>query len=288
MNLFDARESLQNQRTSLAQQQGQLAEAVAALGVLESDTTKTVATFVADNSQKPADAERQIEETVQKLSKANTRMSHMLLTAPVAGTVQALSITSMGQVVMPGEEVMRIVPADDGIEVECYMPNKDIGFIRPGQEAVVKVESFPFTRYGTLPAHVIRVSREAIPEPDVQQQEGDPARSSRSTLTAGTQRIQNLFFPVTLALEKSTISTDGGEIPISNGMTVTVEIKTGDRRIVDYLFSPLVEVTSEAMKGKMSRTDAFRQSRASRMPANTSNSQPHRSVWRKADRWTAC
>lgn len=88
-------------------------------------------------------AERQIEETVQKLSKANTKMSHMLLTAPVAGTVQALSITSMGQVVMLGEEVMRIVPADDGIEIECYMPNKDIGFIKPGQEAVVKVEILP-------------------------------------------------------------------------------------------------------------------------------------------------
>ena len=155
----------------------------------------------------------------------------MLLTAPVAGTVQALSITSIGQVVMPGEEVMRIVPSEDGLEIECYMPNKDIGFIKPGQEAVVKVESFPFTRYGTLPAHVTRVSREAIPEPDAQQQEADPGRSPHSTLAAGAQRVQNLFFPVTLTLEKRTITTDGEEIPISNGMAVTVEIKTGYRRI---------------------------------------------------------
>jgi hemolysin D len=248
LNLFDAQESLQNQRTSLAQQQGQLAEAEAALGVLERDTTKTVATFIAENSQKLADAERQIEETVQKLTKADARKSHMLLTAPVAGTVQALSITSIGQVVMPGEEVMRIVPSEEGIEIECYMPNKDIGFIKPGQEAVVKVESFPFARYGTLPAHVTRVSREAIPEPDAQQQEGDPARSPRSTLAAGAQRVQNLYFPVTLTLEKRTISTDGEEIPISNGMAVTVEIKTGYRRIIDYVFSPFVEVASKAMK----------------------------------------
>jgi hemolysin D len=247
LNLFDAQESMQNQRTSLAQQQGQLAEAEAALGVLERDTTKTVATFVAENSQKLADAERQIEETVQKLMKANARKSHMLLTAPVAGTVQALSITSTGQVVMPGEEVMRIVPTEDGIEIECYMPNKDIGFIKPGQEAVVKVESFPFTRYGTLPAHVTRVSREAIPEPDAQQQEGNPGRPSHGTL-AGAQRVQNLFFPVTLTLEKRTISADGEEIPISNGMAVTVEIKTGYRRIIDYVFSPFVEIASKAMK----------------------------------------
>jgi hemolysin D len=248
LNLFDAQESMQSQRTSLAQQQGQLAEAEAALSVLERDTTKTVATFIAENSQKLADAERQIEETVQKLTKADARKSYMLLTAPVAGTVQALSITSIGQVVMPGEEVMRIVPAEGGLEIECYMPNKDIGFIKPGQEAVVKVESFPFTRYGTLPAHVIRVSREAIPEPDAEQQEGNPARPSHSTLAAGAQRVQNLFFPVTLVLEKRTISTDGEEIPISNGMAVTVEIKTGYRRIIDYVFSPFVEVTSNAMK----------------------------------------
>jgi hemolysin D len=172
----------------------------------------------------------------------------MLLTAPVAGTVQALSITSIGQVVMPGEEVMRIVPDNDGVEIECYMPNKDIGFVKPGQEAVVKVESFPFMRYGTLVARVSRVSREAIPEPDAQQQEGNPGRSSRSALNAGAQRMQNLFFPVTLRLEKSAISADGEEIPISNGMAVTVEIKTGYRRIIDYVFSPVVEVASKAMK----------------------------------------
>jgi hemolysin D len=248
LTLFDAQESMQNQRTTLAQQQGQLAEAVAALNVLERDTTKTIATFIADNSQKLADAERQIEDTAQKLAKAEAKTSHMLLTAPVAGTVQALSITSVGQVVMPGEEVMRIVPADDGVEIECYMPNKDIGFIRSGQDAVVKIESFPFTRYGTLLARVSRVSREAIPEPDAQQQEGNPGRSSRSTLNAGAQRMQNLLFPVMLTLEKSTISADGEEIPISNGMAVTVEIKTGYRRIIDYVFSPVVEVASKAMK----------------------------------------
>ena len=248
LSLFDAQETMQNQRTSLVQQQGQLAEAVAALDVIDRDTTKTITTFIAENNQKLADAERQIEDTTQRLTKARARTSHMLLTAPVAGTVQALSITSIGQVVMPGEEVMRIVPDDAGIEVECYMPNKDIGFVKVGQEAVVKVESFPFSRYGTLRARVMRVSREAIPEPDAQQREGDSARSGRSTLNAGAQRTQNLFFPVTLALEKSTINADGEEIPISNGMAVTVEIKTGYRRIVDYVFSPLVEVASNAMK----------------------------------------
>jgi hypothetical protein len=118
----------------------------------------------------------------------------------VSGTVQAVSISSIGQVVMPGEEVMRMVPSGVGVEIECYMPNKDIGFVAVGQEAVVKVESFPFARYGTLRAHVTRVGVEAIPEPDAQQPEADAAKPGKSTLSGGAQRMQNLVFPVTLSL----------------------------------------------------------------------------------------
>jgi hemolysin D len=248
LTLFDALETLQNQRTSLAQQEGQLAEAAAALNVFDQNAIKTVSTFVADNSQKAAEADRQAQETAQKLVKARVRASNMVLTAPVSGTVQALSITTLGQVVMPGEEVMRIVPHNPGFEIECYVANKDIGFISVGQKAVIKVESFPFTRYGSLPGHVARISDEAIPEPDAQQREADPSRSSPSRLMAGAQRVQNLVFPVTIALEKNVISAGEREVPVSNGMAVSVEVKTGRRRIIDYIFSPLVEVTSEAMK----------------------------------------
>jgi hemolysin D len=92
------------------------------------------------------------------------------------------------------------------------------------------------------------VSKEAIPEPDARQQEGNPTQLGRIAAQAGGQRIQNLIFPVTVSLERTTINADGLEIPISNGMTVTIEIKTGSRRIIDYIFSPIVEVASGAMK----------------------------------------
>jgi hemolysin D len=246
--LFDALETLQSQRSSLANQQGQLMGAVAALDVLDHDKAKTVSTFIADNSQKLGEAQRQVAEIAQKLAKAQAKTLHMTLQAPASGTVQALSITSIGQVVTPGEEVMRIVPDGVGFEIECYMPNKDIGFIAVGQEAVVKIESFPFTRYGTLRAHVTRVGVEAIPEPDAQMQEGNPAKGVKSTLTAGAQRMQNLVFPVTLTLEKTTISADGANIPVVNGMAVSVEVRTGSRRVIDYVLSPLAEVASQAAK----------------------------------------
>lgn len=248
LTLYDALETLQHQRTALAQQEGQLAETVAALQVLDRDAAKTISTFVAENSQKVAEAERQADDTAQKLEKARIRLSHTVLTAPATGTIQALSITTLGQVIMPGEEVMRIVPDNPGFEIECYVANRDIGFIVVTQKAAIKLESFPFTRYGTLPGHVARISDEPIPDPDVQQREALPSVAPRSILVAGAQRVQNLVFPVVVAMEKSDISVGDRSVPVSNGMAVTVEIKTGERRIIDYIFSPLIEAGSSALK----------------------------------------
>lgn len=248
LGLLDAQETLQIQQTSLAQQKGQLAESKAAIEVLTRDLEKAVSTFVAENSQKMADAEKQAADAKEKLSKAISHTDQMRLTAPVTGIVQGLAITTKGQVVTPGEEVMRIIPSGAKYQIEAYVANKDIGFLQDGQEAVVKVESFPFTTYGTLPAKITRVSTEAIPEPDAQQKQADAASPSRALLPSGAQRLQNLVFPVTLSLEKSAIESSRRNIPVSNGMSVTVEIKTGQRRIIDYILSPLIDVGSSAMR----------------------------------------
>ncbi len=248
LGLFDAQETLQIQKTSLVQQKGQLAESVAAIQVLTRDLEKTVTAFVAENSQKMADAQKQAEDAKEKLNKARSRTVQMTLTAPVTGIVQGLAITTQGQVVTPGEEVMRIIPSEAKYHIEAYVANKDIGFLQDGQDAVVKVESFPFTTYGTLPAKITRVSMEAIPEPDAQQKQADSASPSRALLPGGGQRLQNLVFPVTLELERTEIASGKRNIPVSNGMAVTVEITTGRRRIIDYILSPLIDVGSRAMK----------------------------------------
>jgi hemolysin D len=143
---------------------------------------------------------------------------------------------------------MRIVPDDGGLEIESYVQNKDIGFIHVDQTAVVKIESFPFIRYGSIDARVTRVAHDAIPEPDAQNLEGNPAKTPKSSYFAGAQRTQNLVFPVTLKADRQVMNVDGLDVPLSPGMAVTVEIKTGKRRILEYLFSPLVETASRAMK----------------------------------------
>lgn len=246
--LIDATEALQTQLTTLATQKGQLAEARAAEDVLNKERRKTIDQFIAENEQKLNEAERQIDELEQKAAKAHVRTDHMVLSSPIDGRVSGLSVTTKNQVVASGEELMRIVPEDVGLEIECYAPNKDIGFIRTGQAAVIKIEAFPFTRYGALDGVVKKVAYDAIPEPDAQTIEGNPTKTPRSNAMAGAQRVQNLVFPVLVVSQRNAMNIDGTDIPLSPGMSVTVEIKTGKRRILEYLFSPLVETASRAMK----------------------------------------
>jgi hemolysin D len=203
---------------------------------------------MSENAQKLAEAERQADDVGQKLAKSAAKLDHMTLRAPLSGTVQASSVTTVGQVVTSGEEIMRIVPEDAVLEIECYLPNQDIGFVKEGQDAVVKIESFPFTRYGTINARVTRVARDAIPQPEAEQTETNSQKQMKSTQSGVAQRTQNLVFPVTLKPETTLIGIDGTNIPLQTGMATTVEIRTGSRRILEYIFSPLVQIGSEAMK----------------------------------------
>lgn len=247
-SLIDATETLQQQQTALATQKGQLAEAIAARRVLDQELRRAYDAFVAENSQKLAEAERQVDDLEQKVAKARVKTGHMKIVSPIDGTVFGLTATTIGQVLAPSEEIMRIVPDGTNLEIECYVQNQDIGFVRVGQEAVVKIDSFPFTQYGTLDAHVTRVGDDAIPEPDAQASEANPARTQKSNYFGGAQRTQNLVFPVTLKPGRDFMAVDGRAVPLVPGMAVSVEMKTGRRRILEYIFSPLVETASQAMK----------------------------------------
>jgi hemolysin D len=247
--LIDAMETQQKEIAVLATETGQLAEARAALVVAASDGEKTLATFIADNISRKGDASRRADGLKQQLIKATKRRQSTTILSPIDGVVQASAITTVGQVVGAGAELMRIIPGDSALEVEAYLPNRDIGFVAIGQPVVVKIEAFPFTRYGTVNGRVTGVARDAIPEPDAGQLEGDPVKALQNAVPiANAQRVQNLVFPVTVKLDTGDIDVEGRRQSLSPGMSVTVEVKTGSRRILEYLFSPLAEITSGAMK----------------------------------------
>jgi hemolysin D len=247
--LIDATERVQSETTALNGHIAQRAQTVAAIRVLGEDRRKTISAFIAENTQKLADAQRQADDFEQRHIKTRLKSGRLALTSPIDGVVMGLSVTTIGQVLSSGEDVAKIVPEGASLKIEAYLANKDIGFVKKGQGAVVKVDAFPFTRYGALSATVERIAFDAIPEPDAQSAEADATKANRSGKTfGGAQRVQNLVFPVTLTPGSDHLSIDGERIPMSPGMTVEIEIATGKRRILEYVFSPLVETASKALK----------------------------------------
>jgi hemolysin D len=247
---LDAMEKVKTQEVTLASELGQRADMEASLEVLNRDLLRRHAHFVADNLQRLADAERQADDLAQKLRQAKARLDHLTLHSPIAGIVQDSSLTTIGQVVTTGIELMRIVPTGAKLEVEAYLPNGDIGFVAVGHAASIKVEAFPFTRYGTIAGKITHVGRDAISEPDARQIESDPARptGAGTAITGRADRTQNLVFPITVELEQDSITVGHRAVPLLPGMAVTVEIKTGKRSILEYLLSPVVEVASGSMR----------------------------------------
>lgn len=249
VEVFDAKQEYQEAKSVLADKMAQLMVSKAEVNVVIAESEKIIESASADNSNRWLEALRAKDELEQELIKIKSRRQRLQIRSPIDGVVQLSSITSVGQVVSANTELMRIVPFDSVLEIEAYLPNKDIGFVEARQSAIVKVDAYPHTRFGVLKGEVKHISADAIPEPDAQNLESTTAQTTQSVVPTGNaQRVQNLVFPVTVALQDSAMQISGRFVPVTPGMSVTVEIKTGQRRILEYLFSPLAEVTSEAMK----------------------------------------
>ena len=244
---IEALEQYETQITTDTGDRGQLLETAAAMAALNRKVDETIKQFIADQSQKLAEIEAKRDHLEEDLIKAQSKAAHTELHAPIAGTVQQLAVTSLGQVVSSGQPLLTIVPSQDAIEVRAMIANQDIGFVKDGQPAVVKVDAFPFTRYGTIGGAVERVSTDAVDERDAPEL-SDAANAARPQGAApgSPPRAQNLVFPATVRLAQRTIRIDGKDVALIPGMAVTVEIKTGQRRVIDYLLSPLREVASQA------------------------------------------
>jgi hemolysin D len=246
---IEALQQYETQLTTDTDERGQLLEADAAMVSLDRKIEQSITQFIADQSQKLAEAEHKRDHLEQDLIKAQSKANHTALTAPISGTVQQLAVSSLGQVVTSGQPLLTIVPFDQPLEIKAMIANQDIGFVDAGEKAVVKVDSFPFTRYGTIDGTVEKVSRDAVDERDATEL-SDAANAARPQgATPGSPaKPQNLVFPATIRMAKRSINVDGKDVALMPGMAVTVEIKTGQRRAIDYLLSPLREIVSQTAR----------------------------------------
>lgn len=246
--LLEMQQSYLSQNSSLVQHRGQLNEIDSTLKLLKREKEKLIQSFATDNTQKWTEAERSLVELGQRLKKAQVRLNNMVIKTTSAGLVQAQTVFSIGQVIGAGHEVLRVVPTHGKLEVEAYLPNKDVGFVSVGQEVTIKLDAFPFTRYGHINGRLAHIAKDAIPQQDAATMEGSPTGPLESRSLAGAQRVQNLVYPVLVSFNEKEIRASGQALPIVPGMSVTIEIKTGQRRVIDYVLSPLSEVTTTAMK----------------------------------------
>jgi hemolysin D len=191
-----------------------------------------------------AEATRKASGLAQDVAKSEQRTKYQALTAPIDGTVQQLGIHTIGGVVTPAQTLLAIVPSDSRLEIEAMVDNQDIGFVHPGQDAAIKVDTFAFTRYGLRHGTVVSLSQDAIArdsssKPDQKQNPGNGAGDGHGSEPAYAARV---------SLDQTQMQIDDKMVDLSPGMAVTVEIKTGTRRIIDYLLSPLLRHAQESLR----------------------------------------
>ena len=215
---IDKTQELAGQRKKLMQDQSAFAEAEKNYRVLVSE-------FQQSKQVELSTIETKVASLVQEVTKAGQKADFQRLTTPIDGVVQQVAVHTVGGVVTPAQELLIVVPQEHPVEVEAQVENKDVGFVKNGQIVEIKVETFPFTLYGTIPGKVVSVSDDAAPIEKV-----------------------GLVYPTRVSIDRSTMQVEGKQVNLSPGMAVTVEIKTGQRRVIEYLLSPLLKSVKESLR----------------------------------------
>lgn len=238
---LENRQALSESQKELAVQKSHLLTLDAAIAVLDEQRAEAVAEFRRRATADLAEAERKVAALAEELVKARTRTRLLSLTAPIDGTVQQLAVHTIGGVVTSAQPVLVVVPHDARLEIDAMISNRDIGFVRAGQAAEIKVDAFDFTRFGLVHGTVESLSQDAI----ARDRDADRARRIEPR---GGDGSQDLGFAARIRLERTRLEVAGTEVNLAPGMTVTVEIKTGRRSVLSFLLSPIARYRQDALR----------------------------------------
>lgn len=192
------------------------------------DAKNQRATLIANTKYKAyqsiSEGERIFGDSQAEARKDSSHSKLLKLRSPINGTVQQLTVHTVGGVVPAAQPLMKIVPTRSVIEVESQIKDKDIGFVKEGQSAQVKIDAYDYTKYGTIPGRVVHISKDAIED-----------------------NKKHLVYSVDIELSKSFMMVDGQKMPLSDGMSISAEIKTGRRRIIEYILSPVLQTLHDSL-----------------------------------------
>jgi hemolysin D len=197
------------------------AQIAVAGGNSSQSTAEARARVLADLAKAESDARLRKEE----LTKATNRSSLQRLVSPVDGTVTQLAVHTVGGVVEAAKPIMVIVPARGKLVAEVAIANRDVGFVGVGQPVALKIEAFPFTRYGAVQGRLEQISSDAIQD-----------------------EKRGLIYTARVTLDRATIRRDGATVALTPGMAVTADIRIGRRSLASYLLSPIDEIRRTAAR----------------------------------------
>lgn len=210
-------QELEAQRKVVQQGLDSLEEARRTLDAIRNERNRTILTDIVER-------ERHIASMEGEVVKARRMYDLEKLVAPVDGVVHGLSAYTVGGVVEPAEDLVSIVPDGTPFIIEVMVLNKDVGFIRVSQLAEIKLDTFPFQKYGTIRAEVLSISPDAIED-----------------------QKMGMVYKVRVKPAWTDLLVEGRRVSIAPGMTASVEIKTGSRRIIEFFLSPIIKYARESI-----------------------------------------
>jgi hemolysin D len=240
---LDAEQELSDAKRDLVVEAARGDQAKASAASLERQKAEAISEFNAGALADLAKALEKQNELTQDLVKAQQKSTETQLRSPIDGVVEELAVHTVGGVVTPAERLMVVVPDLQRLSVEAQLANRDVGFVHPGQDVSVKIETYSFTRYGLIKGKVIDVSRDAVAAADRQADESAPGQAP----SPATAQPASPTYVARISLDRSSMMVDGQLRPLLPGMSVTAEIRTGRRTIIDYLLSPLARKGNEAL-----------------------------------------
>ena len=224
LTFLEQEEELTNLQEQRNVQVKKMAETEANIEFLQKELRQYLAEFDKSIMQELKDNREKLASYQQELIKYEEALKRTVVKAPLSGYVQQLVYHTKGGVVETAKPIMNLVPEDYKLEADVMILNKDIGFVRPEQNVEIKIDSFPFTKYGTIKGKVRNISGDAVQDEKL-----------------------GLIFPSRLTLLDNKILADGQVVQLKPGMSVTAEIKTGKRRVIEYLLSPVMKYLNESM-----------------------------------------
>ena len=221
---LESKERVVNTREQIEVEESSVVQIDAEIRALRKRINTIRQTFLSERLGELAEARTKSAQLGLAMVKAEERQKNLVLRAPVDGIVNQLQVHTIGAVVQPANPLMSIVPADTKLQVEAMVENKDIGFIEKDQIVEVKIDSFPYTKYGLIEGKVATISLDAL-----EQEDG------------------RILFPVKIAIEQQHVQVGTKNVPLVPDMTVSAEVKTGDRRVIEYFLTPFIRYQDETL-----------------------------------------